>query len=160
MPVGQLIYREEQRFAGWTYVLVAVAALAAPVVMWKQGLHGEGYGAFIALVATVLFFLLRLEIEVRTSGVYVRFFPFPWKRIDLSHCVRIRSVTYRPLAEYGGWGVRHVLGGRAYSARGDRGVRLDFADGRHTLLGSQHPEALAEAISSLAETHGLSLATG
>ena len=36
--------------------------------------------------------------------------------------------------------------GRAYNVSGREGVRLDFADGKHLLIGSQRAEELAAAI--------------
>ena len=55
--------------------------------------------------------------------------------------------SYRPLADYGGWGVRTGRDGeRVLNARGNRGVRLDLSDGTRLLVGSQRPEALAVAI--------------
>ena len=56
-------------------------------------------------------------------------------------------MTFRPIADYGFWGVRSGRDGtRALIARGNRGVRLELADGSFLLIGSQRPEALARAI--------------
>ena len=51
-------------------------------------------------------------------------------------------MTYSPLAEYGGWGIKWGRSGLALNARGDRGVRLTLTDGRRVLVGSQRPEEL------------------
>ena len=59
----------------------------------------------------------------------------------------IEVVTYRPIADYGFWGIRTGRDGeRALIARGNRGVRLELADGTRLLIGSQRPEALAAAM--------------
>ena len=61
--------------------------------------------------------------------------------------MRLEVVSYRPLADYGGWGIRSGRDGeRVLNARGNRGVRLDLADGSRLLIGSQRPEALALAL--------------
>ena len=39
-------------------------------------------------------------------------------------------VQYRPIVDYGGWGIRSGRDGeRVLNARGNRGVRLELADG-------------------------------
>ena len=56
---------------------------------------------------------------------------------------------YSPIRDCGGWGVRHYKSGKAYNVSGNRGVVLEFLDGRPILIGSQRPEELAKAIASL-----------
>lgn len=95
-----------------------------------------------------LMYVARLETEVRSEGLFVRFFPFhlSYKRIALEDVERIEARTYRPLLQYGGWGIRYTWRGKAYNVSGNRGVRIDYASGRHLLIGSQRAEELATAI--------------
>ena len=78
---------------------------------------------------------IRLITEVRTGGVFVRLWPFPFSHIKLDGATSIRSVTYRPIRDYGGWGYRIKLGTgkRAWNARGDRGVLIEYDDGKSML---------------------------
>ena len=99
-----------------------------------------------------LFAKMSLTTQVRTDGLYVHYFPIHLrgpKKIPLEDAEKVAAVTYRPIRDYGGWGIRMVPGGRAYNVSGDRGVRIDFADGKHVLIGSQQPEVLAEALRAL-----------
>ncbi len=65
----------------------------------------------------------------------------------MASIVRIEVVSYRPLMDYGGWGIRVGRDGeRVLNARGNRGVRIELTDGTRLLIGSQRPEALAVAI--------------
>ena len=48
--------------------------------------------------------------------------------------------------EYGGWGIRWTRNGKAYNVSGDLGVRIDYENGRHLLIGTRHPDALKQAI--------------
>lgn len=168
-PSGDIAFHEEQRFwRGFVVVtiaiLVTVAAIQAYAIMEQlisRGSLGQGMptdvlaallGAVIALAVAGVLAAARLVIDVRPEGLYIQFVPFHFrpKRIDLSHVVSVKAVTYRPLVEYGGWGIRWApFGGRAYNVRGNRSVRLDFDSRRHLLLGSQRPEELAEAIERL-----------
>ena len=68
-------------------------------------------------------------------------------RADRHDSLASKSSTYRPIADYGFWGIRSGRDGeRALIARGNRGVRLELTDGSKLLIGSQRPEALAPAI--------------
>ena len=54
--------------------------------------------------------------------------------------------AYRPILEYGGWGIRFGLKGKAYNVSGNRGVQLELTNGKRLLIGSQRPEELWQAI--------------
>ena len=57
------------------------------------------------------------------------------------------AVTYRPIREFTGWGIRWRPGwGWAYSVAGNRGLRVDLRNGSHLMIGSRAPEPLAEAV--------------
>ncbi len=55
-------------------------------------------------------------------------------------------LTYSPIKDYGGWGIRYGRGGKAYNVRGNRGVQLQLANGQRLLIGSQRPEELSNAL--------------
>lgn len=148
-PEGQLLYREVQYFPAWTYAAGLAAAVGGFIAILGRPLPTLWGNALIMLGLLLgLWFTitLRLETEVRTGGVFVRLRPLWWIRINLDGCTSHKPVTYRPILEYGGWGIRLGWKGRAYNARGNRGVRLEFPNGRHILLGSQTPEQLDAAI--------------
>ena len=89
---------------------------------------------------------LRMTTEVTPIDMRVWFGWIPTYRrtILVATIVRLEVVSYRPLADYWGWGIRSGRDGeRVLIARGDRGVRIDLADGTRLLIGSQRPEALA-----------------
>jgi hypothetical protein len=58
----------------------------------------------------------------------------------------VEALTYRPIKDFGGWGVRWAARGIVYNARGKRGVRMVLASGERVLVGSQRAEDLARAI--------------
>jgi len=106
---------------------------------------------FIAL-GVLLFWLFvssRLETRVTDAGIFIRFYPFHIRRIKIpfEEIKDFQACSYNPIVDYGGWGIRYGVKGRAYNVSGNRGVRLTFKDGSTLLVGSQKPEELAEAIS-------------
>ena len=163
-----IIYREEQKFTAWVrwlvYISMAAAVLLSVVVLNKEV---SGYspsemrdiiiavlaGVGVPILIAVLFAFLKLETEVRADGLYIRFVPFHirFKKFaadDLSECY---ARQYRPILEYGGWGIRYGLSGRgrAYNVSGNKGVQLVLKDDRKLLIGSQKAEKLEEAIRSI-----------
>ncbi len=160
---GFCFYREVQRFRQpWLWLLIAGIF---GVTVWgfvQQIILGKPFGqnpapdtvmmiiAFIfGLAFPVLFLVANLTTEVRSDGLYVRFFPFhlSFHRIPAERLVKHEVQTYRPIRDYGGWGIRYGRGGKAYNVSGDRGVMLELSDGQRLLIGSQKPEDLASAIS-------------
>jgi len=154
-------YQEVQHFPPFFHALLgAVMAL----LLWGQVsalVFHKPFGAKPAppavLLAMWLFFValylvvFRLVVRVDDQGVtaeygYLGWVKFRWRREQLRRC---EATTYRPLRDFGGWGIRFGAGGtRCYSARGNRGVLLE-TDKRRVILGSQRPEELAAAIRAL-----------
>ena len=109
-----------------------------------------GTAVFLLSLVMMLFLVLGLKLvtEVRPDGLYVRFVPLHRRCRHIpfdSNLLAVHSITYS-IVDYGGWGIRWVPNGKAYNVRGNQGVRLDFANGRHLMIGSQRPGELAAAI--------------
>jgi hypothetical protein len=166
---GAVIFHEEQQFRQpglWALMGVTLLAGLAPILygMVQQlvfgipwGNHPTSNGALVLIGASVMavevgvFALLwsaRLTTEVRSDGLYVQFFPFHRtpRRFGFDELVSSEARTYRPLAEYGGWGLKYGPSGEAWNVSGDRGVQLKLANGRSLLIGSQRADELVEAI--------------
>jgi hypothetical protein len=136
-------FEEVQRVRQWwIWALlggVALLLLVGGPVAWPGLVVVGGVGAVI--------YALRLRTEVRDDGIYYRMWPLhpSVRRIEWDEIEQYGAETYRPVREFGGWGIRWVPGKVAYSVSGTRGVRIERADGRTVLLGSQRPEALVDA---------------
>jgi len=161
-------FREVQTFPRPMWILVALSALGSCIALFfglfvgrPQG-EKDTPGLLILLVVILLglglpllFFLARLMIEVREDGLYYCFFPFhfSWHRLGFSDIRTAEARSYRPLLEYGGWGIRYGFKGKAYNARGNQGVQLQLNNGRRILFGSQKAEELAAAIAKAMHTN-------
>jgi len=163
---SEAYFQETQRFPTWVMVLVLVTAGASIGVfgigIYVQLIRGEPWGtnpmsdgalaavgaAFIVLGAALiwLFASLRLITEVHADALHVRFAPMRTKRIQLDQIAAAEVRTFRPIREFGGWGVRHTKQLKAYLASGNRGVQLSMLDGRDLLIGSQRPEEFEAAL--------------
>jgi hypothetical protein len=159
-----VVYREEQNFDWRVYAAVVLAEVVVTLTLYWLYLKGfdpaaavglpglaMSLGAAAGLGAPLLLVvgLLRMTTEVTPTDIRVWFGWVPTYRrfVPVGSVSKVTVVSYRPLADYGGWGIHSGRDGeRALIARGNRGVRLELADGTRLLIGSQKPETLAEAI--------------
>ena len=119
---GVTLYEEAQGFAPWAYAIVG-----------------------LALLLCVAIGSLRMKTTVTPEGVTVSY-GFLSTRVALSDIARAQAVVYRPVRDYGGWGIRGFGNRRAWNARGDRGVLLVRRDGSTLLIGSQRSRELLSAL--------------
>ena len=166
---NELIYREEQRFALWLRLLIAVSmALAVLLSIFSliKTLSEQSppeimpiillilAGICVPIAIAVLFVLLKLETEVRSDGLYIRYFPLHinFRRFTTQDLSQYYARKYKPILEYGGWGIRCSLRkGKAYNVSGNKGVQLVFKNGKQLLIGSQRAQELEQAIHSIME---------
>jgi hypothetical protein len=94
----------------------------------------------------LLFYKMRLVTEVRKDGVYVNFIPLSRQTVLFADIAGCEVRTYRPIRDYGGWGIRYGPAGKAFNVSGNRGVQLKLTNGKRLLIGSQRPEELAQAV--------------
>lgn len=107
----------------------------------------------IIVFVFILFYLLRLDTEVHSDGLYVRFFPFrrSFRRISWAEITTLYIRRYSPVWEYGGWGYRIGLfgKGKALSVSGSMGLQLVLHDGSKLLIGTAKAEELKEVLDRL-----------
>ena len=100
----------------------------------------------VSLGLVWLFLAMALVVEVRSDALHIHFKPLKRRTVAYSDIAKVEAVRYRPVVHYGGWGIRRGRKGGAYNVSGNQGVRMDFHDGTHLLLGSQRFVELAAAI--------------
>jgi hypothetical protein len=145
-----LLFEEDQYFRRtwlWTLLLAILAVLLVASLIAPEGQDVTWVALGIMLATALLFYCMRLSVQVDTEAVHIRFFPLWMKTIPLAEIVSWEARTYRPILEYGGSGIRYSLGrGWAYNVSGNQGVQLELTNGKRILIGSQGAEELARAI--------------
>jgi hypothetical protein len=164
-----VFFHEEQAFRQWHARLVLAMPPAALIfitlrqVVWHRpwGTQPVSNGGLLFLSVLLVLVYLRLitvrlvtdlrptEIAVGLRGLWRK------RRIPLCQVRAASAVEYDPIRDFGGYGVRSGPRGRAYIARGNRGVELELQDGRKVLVGSQDPVRLAKCITE--RRHGAPL---
>jgi len=145
-------YREEQCFRQpWLMRLMAASILVAAWAGQVTQAGAMAIMAAVALPAAIWVWLLSMTLitEVRPEGLYVRFkMLWPERIIPYYQIVKVDAKRYRPIREYGGWGVRGIAPVKAFNVSGNRGVLLSLTDGQYLMIGSQRPDQLAAALQS------------
>ena len=172
MPISSqttALYHEEQCFRQpwlWVLLLVLATCVAGIVVhgFYTQLYLNQPWGnrpmsdtalmisGSVSMVITfglsLLFYRLKLITVVDNEGVHIRFFPLGVKHVRFEQIQSCTARTYRPIREYGGWGIRFGKKGMAYNVSGDRGVQLQLSHARPLLIGSQRADELASIINA------------
>ncbi|MBM3940792.1 MAG: hypothetical protein FJ318_07895 [SAR202 cluster bacterium] len=165
MQAAATLFQERQRFDFWwlralflLFVALSAWSFTQQIVFgvpWGNNPAPDGWVIVLGVIWGILFpaFILSvtLRVDVRADGVRVRLFPIMWRPrvIPPGEIVAHEVVTYRPLRDYGGWGIRLGPKGMAYNAGGNRGVMLTLARGRRVLIGSRRPEEFALAVEAM-----------
>lgn len=158
-------YRESQNFRQWWMkVVISVNAIGAIIIesyiMRKivMGTEAEGLPGLLLFQIVALFlwslslflYSLRLDTKVDSSGLYVKFRPLHrgWRVFQFEGIQSCETVRYRPLFDYGGWGIRYSRKGKAYTVSGDSGIELVLKRDikRTVIVGSQRSQELSQAV--------------
>ena len=162
MQIDYPIFSESQNFRQW-YVWLAVA-IAPIIFVWailQQVMLGVPFGTnpsgnvVLILLAIVFgitfpFFLYRMGLDVQLSNeaIHMRFWPFHLKprTFYFSDIDNAEPVTYSPLKDYGGWGIRYGAKGKAYNVSVNQGAVITLGTGQRILIGSQRHKELSSLI--------------
>jgi hypothetical protein len=152
--MNTILYEEKQSFRQpwlWLLLLASLGGVLAGLAFAPEPetTTALGIATGLMLATVALFYFMRLSVQVEPECVRIRFLPLWKKTIPLADIVRWQARSYRPILEYGGWGIRYSLSsGWAYNVSGNRGVQLELTGGKRILIGSQRADELAEAITA------------
>ena len=171
MQSNEPIYSERQRFRPQDGVLIAVlwlVILAGPAFfLWaivRQVVRDSPVGndpandlvlIILALIFGIGFplfmYTISLDTQVRESGVFIRFWPFhrKWVMFGFDSIQKAEAITYSPLRDYGGWGIRYGKRVKAYNVSGNKGALLTLKEGNSILIGSKKNEELCSKINAI-----------
>ena len=102
----------------------------------------------IGIAIPLMFYFFELRTFVTKEGLHYQFFPFHFKKylIRLDEIEKIEALQYKPLGDYGGWGIRYGFKGKAYNVSGNKGVKFYLTNGRNILFGSQKYKDLEKVL--------------
>ena len=164
-----ILFEEVQQFRqAWVWVITLPSSLLVLGIfawgVYKQILLGRPwgdrpmpdaqlilasiFGSALAVGLPWLFHHMRLVVRVAGGYLQVRFFPFVNRTIPIEQIVHWEARTYRPIREYGGWGIRYggKRRGRAYTVSGNFGVQIELKNGERLLIGSRRADDLVGSL--------------
>ena len=133
--------------------LVGAQLAIVPTMPWVPAVIG------VPLVLLPLAFgRLRIRVDAEMLTAEFGYLGWPIQRLPIANIIRARVVSYRPIFQFGGWGIRvgRLEGAKTslYTVRGTTGVLLELAEEQRIsgfrterfLIGSLEPERLSAAI--------------
>ncbi len=161
------VFTEKQKFnQTWLWILILSTVLLTTVIfgagIYVQLIKGRTYGnnpmsdtglivvsCLIMAFNSALLWLFgagNLKTVIDDRGIRYRFFPFhlKFRHIGWDEMESLEVITYKPVREYGGWGIRYGKAGKAYNASGDKGLQLVFKNRKRLLIGTNKAEELKD----------------
>lgn len=180
METRQVPYRERTWAPLWVFAILWTACLAGAAAaaydLYQTAAQGSAgaqgsmsaarAGAVVGVVllfpALITALFTRLDVEVRPNQLFIAFGPLHLirKRIPLADIESVRGLTYRPIREFGGWGIRPRGSRTAWTIRGNQAVRVTLQTGKEVYVGSRFPQRLEERIRSAMRVAGRATAAG
>jgi hypothetical protein len=170
----KVFFSEEQQFRHSIFIWILVIPLLITLVLMVKAIYVEQginnsltenmspqAGAVIASIFTfvvvgiafTIMFKSKLTTEISNEGIKYRFVPFVNREKLILHqdIEKIEVGKYRPITEFGGWGVRRRLISRktAYNISGNQGMRIWLKNGQQILIGTQKASELKLAVEKL-----------
>ncbi|MDE1765117.1 MAG: hypothetical protein KGI27_02460 [Thaumarchaeota archaeon] len=108
----------------------------------------------IGFIFPVLLLIIKLRVQVRNDGLYIKVIPFQFSFKKISLVGLQNCEPYVPKeGEKNKLGLKYAISKKACSLGGKRGIRMEFKDGRVLLLESKRPEKIIQAINTASKTN-------
>lgn len=157
----RILFSEKQRFTQWWLWIIFIGIIGTTSYgICSQLILGKPFGnnpasdagLLISLAFVLLLLVLMRSITLTTritdEGIACKLFPFHlsfcvYKWTDIAHCY-VRK--YKPIMEFGGWGIKYGASGLAYNISGNIGIQIELKNGRRILIGTQQGEEAERVI--------------
>ena len=146
----EIIFEEKQKFnQWWLWAILLVFPLLSVIPFDDKGINS--YYVLIGISIPLMFYFFELRTFVTSEGLSFQFFPFHLKKhlIKIEEIEKIEALKYKPLGDYGGWGIRYGFKGKAYNVSGNLGVKVHLSNGRNILFGSLKYKDLEQALKKI-----------
>ena len=127
------IFYEKQQFRQvwiWIMLIIMLLILLIPII---SGI----FGVFLNLILFIcgfcfiwLFYSMKLITKIKINGIQITFTPFTDFIIPFNEIKKYKIREYRPILEYGGWGIRFNTSGKAYTVSGKTGLQIEISNGK------------------------------
>lgn len=170
----KILFKEEQKFGSQSLyismgIIYAIPTIVFMIAFYYQFVLKQPWGdkpisdtglvltaaliLVVLIVSGVLLFGSKLAVEVTNESLHFTFKPYINKPVSYykSDIEKYEIREYKPLREYGGWGMKQGKKeiGKAYNVRGNIGLQLYLKNGKKVLIGTQRGDALLRAMKKM-----------
>ncbi|MBL1144557.1 MAG: hypothetical protein HND54_06425 [Bacteroidetes bacterium] len=147
--MSKTIFEEKQRFNQplvWIglFIALSVVIYTSFFVDNERTTESQLFTLGLFLLIITLFLFIQLKTRIDDRGIHFQFFPFHFsmKTYTWDEIYSAEAIKYSPIGDYGGWGYRISFRGKgkAYSTRGDKGIKIILKDGKTRMIGTQKME--------------------
>lgn len=151
-------YQETQRFNNtWHYVLfLAIIGLTIGTAtfnyFYMESTRSSIIGGFSSFaIVCILWFSMKLKTRIDTTGIHYRYTPFHLKErtLNWNEIQTVEIKEYRPLQDYGGWGIRFKgfdFNNILLNVAGTKGIHVHLKSGKRIMIGTQQPYEADQAL--------------
>lgn len=102
----------------------------------------------IPISLLIMFLLIKLETKIENEIVRYRLFPFhlKFRELNRNQIQSISFVEFNPIKDHGGWGIRMLKNGWAFTLGGKKGIKISLKTGENIILGSKLDQEKIESV--------------
>ena len=162
MKEEKILFYEKQRLRQWWIWLIVVLGVSIPLALDIRKMMVAGVpqqhmiysllGYFACCIPVLLLVgCIKLETKITEKFVYARLFPLQisFRSYAFSEMAACYVRKYRPVREYGGWGLKGTFKNRALNISGNQGLQMVFKNGKKLLIGTRRPQEIIEILKLL-----------
>ena len=152
--IDQTIFYEKQQFRQvwiWMILILILLILLIPIISGVFGVFLNIILLTIGYCFIWLFYSMKLITEIKKDGIQIIFTPFTNFIIPFNKIRSYKIREYRPILEYGGWGIRFNRTGKAYTVSGKIGLQIELSNGKEILIGTENPDKLLQSLNKLSQ---------
>lgn len=132
-------------------VIVPLVLIASAALTWSQTPWVAPLQVLIAIVLFMLYGGFRTSVTPQEITVRFGIPGIKVLRLNTAEIAGVELVSFAPIGDFGGYGIRMNREMTAYYLRGSRGVKLTTFKGKKYLIGSDRPEELYTIIRTMAK---------
>lgn len=162
--MDNVVYKERQYFRNPFVLMLLLAIIGMSVwALVQQVFLGKSFGqnpapdslvilfSMLPLIFFLFFIFMHLDSNIDETSISVRLCPFGSRKIAWKNVEKAYIRNYKPILEYGGWGIRYGLGnkGMAYTVGGYQGLQFELSNGKKVLIGTKKASELTEFLKQI-----------
>jgi hypothetical protein len=145
------IYWESQNplYINLLAIVVPFALIVTAMFYWLVDFWTSLPNLIAAVILILFYGGFRTVVNHKEVRVRYGFLGITLLRLKTQNITSAEATTFRPLGDFGGYGIRYNGKMTAYFLQGNRGVILTTLKGRKYLIGSNHAEQLTQIIQTI-----------